>query len=75
MAAMAKVNVGGASARRSRLISATLVNGVLEGHPTDGIAHALAAVPENVDGEELARQLDDVERQLQADQQICRRSV
>jgi len=46
---------------------ATLVNGVLEGQPTDGIAHALAAVPENVDGEELARQLDDVERQLQAD--------
>ena len=29
MAAMAKVNVGGASARRSRLISAILVNGVL----------------------------------------------
>ena len=46
---------------------AALVNGVLEGHPTDATAHALAAVPENVDGEELARQLDDVERQLQAD--------
>jgi MoxR-like ATPase len=46
---------------------AALVNGVLEQHPGGGPAHPLAAVPEQVDGEELARQLDAIEGELNAD--------
>ncbi len=44
-----------------------LVRGLLEGRRGDGPAHPLAAEPERVDGEELARQLDAVEGDLQAD--------
>jgi MoxR-like ATPase len=46
---------------------AALVNGVLEQQPAAAAAHPLAAVPERVDGEELARQLDAVEQELRAD--------
>jgi MoxR-like ATPase len=45
---------------------AALVNGVLARHKDEPAVHPLAAVPEQVDGEELARQLDAVERELQA---------
>jgi MoxR-like ATPase len=44
---------------------AALVNGVLSQHGDGEAAHPLAAVPEEVDGEDLARQLDAVERELQ----------
>jgi MoxR-like ATPase len=44
-----------------------LVQGVLEQHPAREAAHPLAATPEHADAEELARQLDAVERELQAD--------
>jgi MoxR-like ATPase len=44
----------------------TMINGVLERHPAEGTTHALAAVPERVDGGELARQLDGIERELKA---------
>jgi MoxR-like ATPase len=44
-----------------------LVRGVLESHPADGPAHPRAAVPERVDGEEIAGQLDAAERELSAD--------
>jgi MoxR-like ATPase len=44
-----------------------LVNGFLELHPAEGTAHALAAVPSHLDGEELARQLDAVEGDLAAE--------
>lgn len=44
---------------------AALVNGVLSQHRDGEAAHPLAAVPEEVDGEDLARQLDAVERELQ----------
>jgi MoxR-like ATPase len=43
-----------------------LVNGFLELHPAEGAAHALAAVPNHVDAEELARQLDAVEGEVTA---------
>jgi len=46
---------------------AALVNGVLSQHKDEGAAHPLAAVPEQVDGEDLARQLDAIERELQTD--------
>jgi MoxR-like ATPase len=44
-----------------------LVRGVLETHPAEEPAHPRAAVPERVDGEELAVQLDAAERELSAD--------
>jgi MoxR-like ATPase len=44
-----------------------LINGVLELHPAAAAAHPLAAVPDRVDGEELARQLDAAEHELLAD--------
>jgi MoxR-like ATPase len=43
---------------------AALINGILEQHKGETQAHALAAPPEHVDGEELARQLDGVEQEL-----------
>ncbi len=45
----------------------SLVGGVLESHPPDGPVHPRAAAAEQVDGEELARQLDAAERELAAD--------
>jgi MoxR-like ATPase len=44
-----------------------LVQGVLEQHPAEGESHPLAAAPERVDGEEIARHLDAIERELGAD--------
>jgi MoxR-like ATPase len=44
-----------------------LVQGMLEQHPDGEQAHPLAKRAEQVDGEDLARQLDAVERELQAD--------
>jgi MoxR-like ATPase len=46
---------------------ASLVNGVLGQHTDEPAAHPLAAVPERIDGEELARQLDALESELQTD--------
>jgi MoxR-like ATPase len=46
---------------------AALVNGVLEQHPGEPAAHPLATVAGKVDGEELARNLDAVEKEMQAD--------
>jgi MoxR-like ATPase len=43
---------------------ASLIAGVLEPHAGEPAAHPLAAVPERVDGEELARQLDAAEAEL-----------
>ena len=43
---------------------AALINGVLEPHGGEPSAHPLAAVPDRVDGEDLARQLDAVEEEL-----------
>jgi MoxR-like ATPase len=43
---------------------AALVNGILEQHKGETQAHPLAAPPEHVDGEDLARQLDGVEQEL-----------
>jgi MoxR-like ATPase len=40
---------------------AALIDGVLQQQPADAQAHPLAAVPESVDGEELARQLEQIE--------------
>jgi MoxR-like ATPase len=48
---------------------ASLVNGVLKESPAEPDAHALARLPESVDGEELARQLDSVEQELQTNGQ------
>jgi MoxR-like ATPase len=45
----------------------SLVQGVLEQHPPQEAAHPLAATPEHADAEELSRQLDAVERELQTD--------
>ena len=45
---------------------AALVDGVLEPHAGEPTAHPLAAVPERVDGEELARQLDAAEAESRA---------
>jgi MoxR-like ATPase len=47
----------------------TLIQGVLEQHPGEGTAHPLALRAEQVDGEDLARQLDAAERELPADGQ------
>ncbi len=44
-----------------------LVRGILEARPTDGVAHPQAAAPEQVDGEDLAGQLEAAERELAAD--------
>jgi MoxR-like ATPase len=41
-----------------------LVDGVLQQSPGEGAAHPLAAVPEHVDGEEIARMLESVEGEL-----------
>jgi MoxR-like ATPase len=43
----------------------TLVNAVLEQNPAEGPAHPLAARAEHVDAEDVARQLDAAERELQ----------
>src|SRR4051812_13871868 len=43
-----------------------LIDGVIEPHAGEPSAHPLASVPERVDGEELARQLDAVEAELRA---------
>jgi MoxR-like ATPase len=43
---------------------AAMINGVLEPHAGEPSAHPLAAVPERVDGEDLARQLDALEAEL-----------
>ena len=43
---------------------AALVNGVLDRHRDEPAAHPLAAVPEAVDAEDLARQLDAAEAEL-----------
>jgi MoxR-like ATPase len=45
----------------------TLVQGVLEQYPTQEAAHPLAARRDCVDAEDIARQLDDAERQLTVD--------
>jgi MoxR-like ATPase len=45
----------------------TLINGILEQHPTAEPTHPLAARAEHVDAEDLAHQLDDAERELKAD--------
>lgn len=47
---------------------AALINGVLEQHAADPGAHPLARVPEQVDGEELARQLDAIRKEMEANQ-------
>jgi MoxR-like ATPase len=44
-----------------------LVQGVLEQHPAEEALHPLAARRERVDAEDIARRLDDVERELTAD--------
>jgi MoxR-like ATPase len=46
---------------------AALVNGILEQHADEPAAHPLAAVAGRVDGEELARNLDAVETEMQTD--------
>jgi MoxR-like ATPase len=46
---------------------AALVNGLLKAHQDEAAAHPLAAVPEHVDGDELAGQLEVVERELQGE--------
>lgn len=43
---------------------AALVNGVLERHANEPDRHPLAAVPREVDGDDLARQLDGVDGQI-----------
>ena len=45
---------------------AALVAGVIEPHAGEPDAHPLAAVPDRVDGEELARQLDAVAAEIQS---------
>ncbi len=45
---------------------AALVNGVLDRHRDEAAAHPLAAAPERVDAEALARQLDEAEATLQS---------
>jgi MoxR-like ATPase len=44
---------------------AALVAGVLEGHADEPDAHPLAAVPDRVDGEDVARQLEAVTTEIQ----------
>jgi MoxR-like ATPase len=46
---------------------AALVNGLLKQHGAADQAHPLAAPPEHVDGEDLARQLEVLERELQGE--------
>jgi MoxR-like ATPase len=46
---------------------AGLVNGILKQHGSEEQAHPLAAPPEHVDGEDLARQLETLERELQGE--------
>ncbi len=43
---------------------ALLINGILEQHPPQEKAHRLAALPTRADGEELAKQLDGLEKEL-----------
>jgi MoxR-like ATPase len=45
----------------------TLIQGVLEQHPEEQAAHPLAVRRERVDAEDIARQLDDAERELTSD--------
>jgi MoxR-like ATPase len=47
----------------------TLVQGVLEQHPAEESMHPLAARKERVDAEDIARQLDEAERDLTVDGQ------
>jgi MoxR-like ATPase len=44
---------------------ASLINGVLEQHRDAQPSHPLSAPPERIEGEELARQFDVLERELQ----------
>jgi MoxR-like ATPase len=46
---------------------AALVNGILEQHKGQERPHPLAALPQQVDGEDIARQLDGLERELAQD--------
>src|SRR5947209_4703883 len=46
---------------------ASLVAGAIEGHVSGPATHPLAVVPERVDGEEIARQLDAVADEIQPD--------
>jgi MoxR-like ATPase len=46
---------------------ALLINGILEQHPPKEKAHRLATLPTRADGEELARQLDGLEKELDGD--------
>jgi MoxR-like ATPase len=46
---------------------AALVNGILKQHGGEEQAHPLASPPEHVDGEDLARQLETLERELQGE--------
>ena len=43
---------------------ALLINGILEQHPSNEKSHRLATLPTRADGEELARQLDALEKEL-----------
>src|SRR5581483_6855748 len=44
---------------------AALVNGILKQHPNGEARHALAAVPEQVNAEDLARHLDEIAKSVQ----------
>jgi MoxR-like ATPase len=44
-----------------------LVNGMLEQHASDGTAHPLAALSGRVDGEDIARQLEAIGKELETD--------
>jgi MoxR-like ATPase len=48
---------------------AAMINGILKQHQNEPATHPLAAAPERVDGEDLARQLDAVALELQNGQQ------
>ncbi len=48
---------------------ASLVNGVLREHASEPSPHSLAAVPDRVDGEALARQFDELAAQFQGSSQ------
>jgi MoxR-like ATPase len=45
----------------------SLINGILEQQPEEGIAHPLAATNGHVDAEEIARQLDAIGQELRTD--------
>lgn len=47
----------------------SLINGILEQHRDEPAAHPLARPADRVDGEDLARQIEAVERELQKDGQ------